>query len=261
MVIYHDMYYPPANATRLLHIYLPRGYDASQERYPVMYMFDGHNLFFDERATYGKSWGLLGALDTWEKPMIVVGMECSHEGQSRLDEYGPYARTIVGHKIQPMGEQTFQWIINDVKPWADTNLRTWAHREATGIGGSSMGGIMSLYGAIVHNDVFGKAACLATGVHWYERFVMRDLRASYVNPDTRVYLGYGEDEKGRTRAGADPATDSPEAKATARLTAALEERGARTMTYFQAGGRHCEASWEQQNRRWMDFLWLNREAQ
>ena len=258
MVFYHEMCYPPADATRLLHIYLPRDYDASQERYPVMYMFDGHNLFFDEGATYGKSWGLLSFLDSWEKPMIVVGMECSHEGQSRLDEYGPYARTLLGHKINPMGELTFQWIINDIKPWVDANLRTWAHREATGIGGSSMGGIMSLYGVIVHNDVFGKAACLAAGAHWYERFVMRDLRGAYVNPDTSVYLSYGEDEKGRVPAGADPATDSAEAKATARITTALEQRGARTLTYFQAGGRHCEASWEQQNRRYMDFLWLNR---
>ena len=110
----------------------------------------------------------------------------------------------------------------------------------------------------MHNDVFGKAACLAAGAHWYERFVMRDLRGAYVNPDTSVYLSYGEDEKGRVPAGADPATDSAEAKATARITTALEQRGARTLTYFQAGGRHCEASWEQQNRRYMDFLWLNR---
>ena len=258
MVFYHDMYYPPANATRRLHVYLPRGYDQSDERYPVMYMFDGHNLFFDEQATYGKSWGLQSFLDQWEKPIIVVGMECSHEGQSRLDEYGPYARTIVGHKIHPMGEQTFQWIINDVKPWADANLRTWAHREATGIGGSSMGGIMSLYGVIVHNDVFGKAACLATGVHWYERPVMRDLRAAHIEPDTRVYVSWGEDEKGRVRVGADSATESPEAKAAARLATELEARGARTCMYFQAGGRHNEASWEQQNGRYLDFLW--REA-
>ncbi len=255
MVFYHDLWYPPAGSTRRLHVYLPRGYDESQERYPVMYMFDGHNLFFDEHATYGKCWGLKDYLDRWDKPLIVVGMECSHDGQSRLDEYGPYERTIVGHHIKPMGEDTFRWIIDEVKPWADANLRTWPHREATGIAGSSMGGIMSLYGVIVHNDVFGKAACLAAGAHWYERPVMRDLRAATVNPDTRVYLSWGEDEKGRTRAGANPATESPEAKAAARITAALEARGARTMAYFQEGGRHCEASWEQQNGLWLPFLW------
>lgn len=258
MVIYHDMHYAPADSIRRLHIYLPEGYDQSEERYPVMYMFDGHNLFFDSDATFGKSWGLKEFLDGWEKPIIIVGMECSHEGQSRLDEYGPYPATIVGHKIDPKGEQTFQWIINDVKPWADANLRTWPHREATGIGGSSMGGIMSLYGVVAHNDVFSKAACLAAGARRYERSVLRDLRAHGIDPDTRVYLSWGEDEKGRTKAGADPATESPEAKATARVTAALEKYGAVTRTFFQEGGRHCEASWEQQNGRFMDFLWLDR---
>ena len=47
MVIYRDMYYPPADSTRKLHIYLPDGYDNSEERYPVMLFFDSHNLFFD----------------------------------------------------------------------------------------------------------------------------------------------------------------------------------------------------------------------
>lgn len=258
MVIYHDMPYPTADASdvRRLHIYLPPNYDASNERYPVMYMFDGHNLFYDEQATFGKSWGLLDFLDSWEKPLIVVGMECCHEGYGRLDEYGPYSAKIVGHQNTPLGEQTFQWIINDVKPWVDEHLRTWPHREATGIAGSSMGGIMSLYGVVTHNDVFGKAACLASFVRRYERLLLRDLRAGGMNPDTRIYLSWGEDEKGRVRAGADPTTESPEAKATDRLVAALERYGARTLTYFQEGGRHCEASWEQQNARWLNFLWL-----
>lgn len=255
MVIYHDMHYPPADSVRRLHIYLPDSYDASGERYPVMYMFDGHNLFFDDHATYGKSWGLRDFLDGWEKPLIVVGMECCHEGYGRLDEYGPYAAKIVGHQINPMGEQTFCWLLDEVKPWVDAHFRTWAHREATGIGGSSMGGIMSLYGVVAHNDVFGKAACLATFVRRYERQVLRDLREMGIEADTRVFLSWGEDENGRVPAGADPATESPEAKATARLTAALERYGACTRTYFQAGGRHNEASWERQNALWLNFLW------
>lgn len=255
MVIYRDVYYPPADSTRRLHVYLPRGYDASDERYPVMYMFDGHNLFFDEQATYGKCWGLADFLDAYEKPLIVVGMECSHEGNSRLDEYGPYETTILGHRIHPHGHQTFRWIVDDVKPLIDGWLRTWPHREATGIGGSSMGGIMSLYGTIVFNEVFGKAACLAVGVHRYERKLMRDLAEHPMDPDTRIYLSYGEDEKGRTRTGADPATDSAEAKACARLTTALDALGVASLTYYQKGGRHNEASWEMQNHRYLDFLW------
>ena len=195
-VFTHDMWYWPAERMRTLHVYLPDGYEDSDERYPVMYFFDGHNLFFDERATYGKSWGLKSFLDQWEKPLIIVGMECSHEGDARLDEYCPYSRHMFGRDINAMGEQTFQWIVNDVKGWADANLRTWAHREATGIGGSSMGGLMSLYGILAHNDVFSKAACLSTGVRVWGRELKRELRQATPDPDTRIYLSWGEYEAG-----------------------------------------------------------------
>lgn len=60
MVIKRDFTYTPKGASRPLHIWLPEGYHESDERYPVMYFFDGHNLFFDHDATYGKSWGLKG---------------------------------------------------------------------------------------------------------------------------------------------------------------------------------------------------------
>lgn len=254
-VFMQDFYYWPAEQNRMLHIYLPNGYDESSERYPVMYFFDGHNLFFDERATYGKSWGLKTFLDNWEKPLIIVGMECSHEGNARLSEYSPYDRRMFGLDIVGRGEQTFQWIIGDIKPWVDANLRTWAHREATGIGGSSMGGIMSLYGAIAHNDVFSKAACLSTGVRFTARQVNRDLTRAGLSPDTRIYLSWGEHESGRMREGADPATQSPEAKAEYALIDRLDRKGINSYLYFQPDGYHNEASWEQQNGRYLDYLW------
>ena len=55
-----DFWFSPAHQNRRLHIYLPNDYFNSNERYPVMYMFDGHNLFYDSDATYGKSWGFNG---------------------------------------------------------------------------------------------------------------------------------------------------------------------------------------------------------
>ena len=58
-----DMWYVPAGEMRKIHLYLPAGYRESDERYPVLYMFDGHNLFFDEDASFGKSWGLKMFLD------------------------------------------------------------------------------------------------------------------------------------------------------------------------------------------------------
>ena len=86
MIIKQDFWYWPNQANRTLHIYLPDEYNFTEERYPVMYMFDGHNLFYDSDATYGKSWGLKDFLDHWDKKIIIVGMECSHEGDQRLSE-------------------------------------------------------------------------------------------------------------------------------------------------------------------------------
>ena len=75
MIIKRDFIYTPKGTSRPLHIYLPDNYFESEKRYPVMYFFDGHNLFFNEDATYGKSWGLKEFLDNWEKEIIVVGIE------------------------------------------------------------------------------------------------------------------------------------------------------------------------------------------
>ena len=257
-VFTYDMWYQPAQALRTLHVYLPTGYDESDERYPVMYYFDGHNLFFDECATYGKSWGLKSFLDAWEKPLIVVSAECSHEGDARLDEYCPYSRHAFGHDINGMGEATFQWLINDVKGWADATLRTWPHREATGIAGSSMGGLMSLYGVLAHNDVYSKAACLSTGIRLWRRELQRELRQATIDPDTRIYLSWGEHEAGRYKAYLDPATESPEAKVELDYVSRLARAGADTYLYYQPDGYHSEASWEQQNGRYLDYLWLDR---
>ena len=130
MVIKQPFNYSPKNQNRTLHIYLPNDYDASAERYPVMYFFDGHNLFRDSDATYGKCWGLEAFLDGWQKKMIVVGMECGHEGRERLDEYCPYdVRGGSLGEIHGMGEKTMEWIVHEVKPWVDNAFRTYSFRE------------------------------------------------------------------------------------------------------------------------------------
>ncbi len=72
MIVYQDMYYWPSSDIRKLHIYLPNEYDQTNERYPVMYMFDGHNLYHDYEATYGKNWGLESFLDEWDKKIITL---------------------------------------------------------------------------------------------------------------------------------------------------------------------------------------------
>ena len=157
MIIKRDFPYSLKNgANRPLHIWLPDSYYHSQEHYPVMYFFDGHNLYDDKDATYGKSWGMKPFLESWGKEMIVVGIECGHDGQERLSEYLPYPAAKGSHfdKFEPLGDATIRWILEDIKPVIDRDYRTIPFRECTAIGGSSMGGLMALYAAVHYNQWF-----------------------------------------------------------------------------------------------------------
>ena len=257
MVLKRDFTYTPNGQNRPLHIYLPDTYYDSDQRYPVMYFFDGHNLFFNEDATYGKSWGLKDFLDSWSKDIIIVGVECSHEGYGRLSEYLPYPANRGSHFAQftPLGQATMDWIVNDIKPVIDRDFRTIPFRECTGIGGSSMGGIMALYAAVHYNRWFSKAACVSSAMGFCMRPLLADIRASQISSDTRFYLSWGTREaygiKNPDRLDRSSKTYGWN-KRTADL---LSSYGATTFLHCQVGGGHCEADWEKLVPTFMDFLW------
>ena len=240
----------PFHTQRTLPIYLPHDYDESQERYPVRYMFDGHNLFDDQDATYGKSWGLQKFLDQYDKPFIIIGLECNHEGNERLNEFSPYTFSTPGlGNVYGKGDVLIRWMIEELKPWIDQKYRTYPNRECTGLGGSSMGGLMALYGVVRYNSIFSKAACLSPAVFGCRDLLMTDLEKADISPDTRVYLSLGSQETSKSffleqlqtydRSFAD----------------ALNERQASAVFHLVPGGGHNEASWEKENRLYFDYLW------
>lgn len=240
--------FPPAGEDRRIHLYLPDGYEGSGERYPVLYMFDGHNLFFDSDATFGKSWGLKDFLDRWEKKLIVVGMECGHGDGQRLAEYSPYRFHARNHgDIDGQGEATMDWIVRDLKPYIDSAYRTWPHREATAIAGSSMGGLMALFAVLRYNRWFSKAAAVSPAVIFALDSVRREVQDP-LDPDTRIFFSWGEGELSPKHLAL---TDSTVRE----LEAGVQRHGARTYRYCQPGGQHNEASWERQVPLWMQFLW------
>ena len=257
MIVKRDCIYTPKGKNRPLHIYLPDDYATSLDRYPVFYMFDGHNLFSDDDATYGKSWGLKEFLDQWDHKLILVGIECGHEGDERLSEYLPY-RTMTPARwamFKPMGSTTMDWIVNEIKPMIDQNYRTLPDREFTAIGGSSMGGIMSLYAGVRYNHIFSKAACLSSAIGFCVRPMMKDIRHCPIHPNTKFYLSWGTREAFGIK---DPTRDDRSSRTykwNKRAADLLKERGAEAMLYCQVEGKHCEADWEKQNPIYMDYLW------
>ena len=256
MVIKRDCNYTPKGVNRMLHIYLPDDYDETQTRYPVLYFFDGHNLFSDQDATYGKCWGLKEFLDGWDKKLIVVGLECGHEGNERLSEYLPYKASLgFFRQFTPMGSQTMDWIVNDVKPLIDSEYRTLPGRDHTGIAGSSMGGLMSLYAGAHYNRWFSRAGCVSSAIGFCMRPLMKDLRASSIAPDTRFYLSWGTKEAFGLLNPNRPDRSSRTYAWNKRAAEHLRGVGARVMMDCQVGGAHCEADWEKLLPALMNFLW------
>src|SRR5262249_44323272 len=148
------------NNDRRLIVWLPPGYNTRQQRYPVLYMHDGQNLFDDATSFLGEWHADETATMLIEQkriePIIIVGVE--NTGTSRLDEYTPTEgedRTgATTRRAGGRGELYAQFLIQEVKPFIDANYRTLPDREHTAVAGSSLGGLISLYLGYQHGDVF-----------------------------------------------------------------------------------------------------------
>ena len=248
MIERFEFNFPFKDSMRKIHLYVPPYYYETDERYPVMYMFDGHNLFDDNYATYGTSWGLESHLDQSDLDMIVVGIECPHEGESRLSEYAPchFESPWTSQIINGYGDKFMDWVIYHLKPFIDANYRTLPMRETTAVGGSSMGGLMALFTGIAYNRFVSKVACLSRSIGFCREYLRRGMQQVDVYPDTRVYFSYGEEEMKNHNMTLDDAQY---------FSQAFQEEGAETMIHVQPKGKHNEASWANQNQIYLDFLW------
>ena len=234
---------------RRAYIYLPNSYskDADQ-RYPVLYMFDGHNVFFDQDATYGKSWGMKSFMDRTKKDLIIVAVECNHEGNKRLQEYCPFNfESDDFGKIRGRGSVYMNWLTEELKPWVDRNYRTLPDREHTFIAGSSMGGLMSLYALCAYPRVFSGAACLSPSLWTSPTGVLEMIAKAKFGPDTVAYLDYGSQEMDNHGASASILTGANQM---------LLAKGVYSTLRIVPGGNHSEASWEKQIPIFMDCLGL-----
>ena len=240
MVIKWDITIPQLTGerTRRAYVYLPNGYDEQPERrYPVMYMFDGHNLFFDEDATYGKSWGIGEYLDYTNTKLIVAAVECNTVGNGRLEEYSPVSFRLNEQTfIRGKGKRYMDWLVGEFKPFIDGNFRTLPERENTAIGGSSMGGLMSVYALAVYNKYFARGAALSPSLWVGVGIPPFLIRAKFGRP-TQMYMDYGSRELGN---------HSGQREIFADVTARLIRKGVFVTSRIVPYGTHSEASWQRQ---------------
>lgn len=235
MVETFDVSITPYGLTRRTFVYLPDDWQTSGKKYPVLYMFDGHNLFFDSTATYGTCWGLKEYCDAHPN-WIIAAPECNHEGNKRLEEYCPYQSDWFGG-IAGTGHEYMEWLTKEFKPMMDKRYPTLPGRANTAIGGSSMGGLMSLYALLQYNDTFSRAAALSPSIWVSPEKLSGLVGRAKLEPGTVLYMDYGSREMGNhdgMRCGF------------AEMCAKVMTRGIHLTSRIVPGGTHSEASWEKQ---------------
>jgi predicted alpha/beta superfamily hydrolase len=180
--------------TRRIWLYLPTGYSAGTQHYPVLYLQDGQNVF-DTATSFSGEWGVDETLSQLQAAglnaarCIVVAID--NGGASRLDEYSPWRNTKYGGGE---GDKYLDFLVKTLKPYIDKNYRTKPSRTHTGIGGSSMGALIATYAALRHPTIFGKVAAFSPAYWFAEKQLFDYVRQHRPNPHTRFYFLSGTKE-------------------------------------------------------------------
>ena len=210
-------------------------------RFPVLYLFDGQTAFWDERAPYGASLRLGELLDAMRAPLIVATVEC--DKHDRLSEYSPFAFTSRFGRSAGRGKQFMDWLTGTFKQQIDGEYPTLSDRAHTYLMGSSMGGLMSIYGLARYPQIFSRAAALSPSL-WTDPVGCEELFDA-LSADARLWLDYGEVELRQ------------HGKNQARALRMAEEKLARRAGckfHIIGGGRHDEASWRARLPQVLAFL-------
>jgi enterochelin esterase-like enzyme len=233
---------------RDLIVYLPPGYhEQPQRRFPVLFLHDGQNLF-DGATSFipGMDWHVGQTADYCiqaglVQPLIIVGIY--NAGKQRLGEYTPTRMPKLGGG---RANRYAKFLLEEVRPFLLSNYRVLSGAENTGIGGSSLGGLVSLYLGLRLPHVFGKIAALSPSVWWNQRVILRFADAAPVDPLPRIWLDIGTREGGRIVEDVERFRD---------ILITKGWRLGRDLQYQRVeGAEHNEAAWAQRVAPFLQFL-------
>jgi predicted alpha/beta superfamily hydrolase len=220
---------------RTIIIYLPPNYDEqSADRYPVLYLHDGQNVF-DRATSIGEEWQvdekaqamiLAGEI----APIIVVGIY--NTGVHRIDEYAP---TPVAEKGGGHADDYGRMLVEELKPFIDCTYKTLPSAASTAIGGSSLGGLLTMHLGLRYPTAFSTLAAMSPSVWWDDRVILREVEALPQKLPLRIWLDAGTAEGEQVIANARALRDALVAKG---WTIGDD------LVYLEApGGEHNEQSW------------------
>jgi predicted alpha/beta superfamily hydrolase len=234
-------------ASRTLVVYVPPDYERNtHQRYPVLYMQDGQNLFDSSTAFGGNEWRLD---DTAEEliehgaiePLIIVGIY--NTGEQRIHEYTPTADAkLGGGKADLYGRM----LVEEIRPFIDRTYRTLHGAENTGLGGSSLGGLVTLHLGLKYPQIFGKLAILSPSVWWDNKVILHEIQQLPQKPNLKIWLDMGTEEGGMALEDTEMLRDAMSAKGWS---------VGKDLAYSEIeGATHSETSWAERVGPFLQFL-------
>lgn len=243
------------NNDRNVIVYLPPGYEKNRKmRYPVFYMHDGQNLF-DGATSYipGQEWRVDETAESLIKaqriePLIIVGVY--NTGMERVNEYTAAAdpKYKAGGKADLYG----RFLVEELKPFIDKTYRTKTDGSHTGLGGSSLGGLISLYLGLKYPKVFTRIAVVSPAVWWADNQIVHYTAAESRKPPLRIWLDIGTKE-GRDAKEAQKTVD--DARLLKSTLIGKGWREGKDLKYFEGeGAEHNEKAWAARTPAIFEFL-------
>ena len=244
--------------TRFLRVWLPPGYDDSANagrRYPVFYLNDGQNLFEAGTSFTGIEWQIDETADRLIRegavsPMIIVGLD--NAAKNRIREYMPH-RSLHPILLRGQGTRYPNFLIKEVMPFIARNYRVGAGPENTGLGGSSLGGLIALYTAAARPGVFGRLLLESPSLWASNRQMIRASREVKRWPE-RIFLAIGTAEAGREDRNRSVVDDVRELAGILRR-AGLDDK--RLKLVIEEGATHHESAWARRFPQALSFLFSN----
>ena len=225
---------PQLNRTRRIWLYLPPDYATSTKTYPVLYMHDGQNVF-DNATSFAGEWGVDETVDQLHAhggpDCIVVAID--NGGSHRMTEYQPNFTQFNDGE----GGAYITFIVHTLKPYIDRHYRTRPDRLNTGIGGSSMGGLISLYAVLKYPDVFGRAFLFSTSFQMKPELFDFARPVKSPQPPSRLYFLCGQKESSNPTFVSAPQT---------RMADLLTTNGFTIRSVIVPDGQHAEWFWRRE---------------